>query len=542
MKSQHTLLLPLTLAVLGLALASCSSDSEGTTDGTSAGTTTESATTDGTADTGTDTGEDVQQPDEDVSEPVEDIQQPDEDIAPDQDTGPDGPDTQPPVEEIVAPDPDTGPDEEVEDPDTGCIPACDSKNCGDDGCGGSCGECGDGLVCTDGLCAAGCQPQCDGMECGEDGCGGNCGYCNAASPVCKDGQCLDYCPTCTLTGKVVAPQGTIPISGALVYATQIKPDPFPDGVFCDTCLDLPQGTPFALTNPTGDFSLGVPAVGEWFIVVQKGTFRKIRTVVVEPGGATLTGDVTKLPSKADAAKGDEIPRMAVVVDSFDSIEDTLEKLGLDGSASFDQFDSFDSGAFFSNTSNLAQYQIIFMPCDTDWFTPEIGTAVVQDALREWVAAGGRLYITDWSYDIMKSVFPDPIQWIFDDGSNGSAQLSGSYDAPAQIIDNGLDIWLDGQGLDDFELEASWTIIEGVSPYMAPDVDGSIIEMQPKVWMNVAHPVHGSRPATVSFQWGCGRGMFSSYHTEAGSTLLPQEKTLAYILFEVAVCTDTKYND
>lgn len=33
-----------------------------------------------------------------------------------------------------------------------CIPFCGQKQCGDDGCGGSCGECPEGLACWSGLC------------------------------------------------------------------------------------------------------------------------------------------------------------------------------------------------------------------------------------------------------------------------------------------------------------------------------------------------------------------------------------------------------
>ncbi len=33
-----------------------------------------------------------------------------------------------------------------------CLPACEGKSCGDDGCGGSCGSCDAGLTCKDGLC------------------------------------------------------------------------------------------------------------------------------------------------------------------------------------------------------------------------------------------------------------------------------------------------------------------------------------------------------------------------------------------------------
>jgi hypothetical protein len=91
----------------------------------------------------------------------------------------------------------------------GCAPACDGKFCGDDGCGGSCGTCGPGQVCsTTFRCVDDpCTPACGGRQCGFDGCSldpaacGSCpkgkscepstGTCHATSdcdherPVCK---------------------------------------------------------------------------------------------------------------------------------------------------------------------------------------------------------------------------------------------------------------------------------------------------------------------------------------------------------------------
>jgi formylglycine-generating enzyme required for sulfatase activity len=55
-----------------------------------------------------------------------------------------------------------------------CESNCFGKECGDDGCGGSCGKCPGDTICSLGSC---CQPQCDGKECGDDGCGGSCGTC-----------------------------------------------------------------------------------------------------------------------------------------------------------------------------------------------------------------------------------------------------------------------------------------------------------------------------------------------------------------------------
>jgi hypothetical protein len=58
----------------------------------------------------------------------------------------------------------------------GCLPLCDGKQCGDDGCGGSCGACAENEACgADGQCM--CAPSCEGKTCGDDGCGGSCGVC-----------------------------------------------------------------------------------------------------------------------------------------------------------------------------------------------------------------------------------------------------------------------------------------------------------------------------------------------------------------------------
>ena len=62
-----------------------------------------------------------------------------------------------------------------------CRPACVGRECGDDGCGGSCGDCSnkfpdassDFLGCSDGECF--CTPDCaDKLPCAADGCGGQC--------------------------------------------------------------------------------------------------------------------------------------------------------------------------------------------------------------------------------------------------------------------------------------------------------------------------------------------------------------------------------
>ena len=63
--------------------------------------------------------------------------------------------------------------------------SCAGKACGPDGCGGSCGDCGEGSVCTAGHCS--CASDCAGKVCGDDGCGGSCGACGAGLQCVGDG-------------------------------------------------------------------------------------------------------------------------------------------------------------------------------------------------------------------------------------------------------------------------------------------------------------------------------------------------------------------
>ncbi len=70
-----------------------------------------------------------------------------------------------------------------------CPPQCFGKECGDDGCGGSCGDCPDAApFCFQGKCQVDCVPDCEGKYCGDDGCGGKCGSCPPGD-TCTDGVC-----------------------------------------------------------------------------------------------------------------------------------------------------------------------------------------------------------------------------------------------------------------------------------------------------------------------------------------------------------------
>lgn len=95
----------------------------------------------------------------------------------------------------------------------GCQPKCEGKQCGDDGCGGSCGFCNDGATCSaQGTCQTTCVPSCLNKDCGSDGCGGSCGSCPAGSSCNVAGICEMSCqPNCA--GKTCGSDGCGGICG-----------------------------------------------------------------------------------------------------------------------------------------------------------------------------------------------------------------------------------------------------------------------------------------------------------------------------------------
>ena len=76
-----------------------------------------------------------------------------------------------------------------------CIPVCEGKECGDDGCGMPCGECQEGFFCDpNSKCL--CEPQCEGKDCGPNGCGALCGLCGLGKVCNDDGLCVKEEFTC----------------------------------------------------------------------------------------------------------------------------------------------------------------------------------------------------------------------------------------------------------------------------------------------------------------------------------------------------------
>ena len=212
----------------------------------------------------------------------------------------------------------------------------------------------------------------------------------------------------TLTGRVMAPSGDIPIAGALVFLTHDEVEPIPTGVYNYQCDNM-AGTRYALSGADGTWTIKNAKPGAWKLVTRKGNFRRIRGIEVTTGmDSNLAEDMTALPAAHSADGQDTIPSFAVVKTTPDLTHNLLSKFGLgqvdasgnlvDGTARFHIYedDQFASGSYpsttalFDSQSRLSGYHMIFLPC----FASTVGVAFVKShvqMLRDYVAAGGKLY-------------------------------------------------------------------------------------------------------------------------------------------------------
>ncbi len=372
-----------------------------------------------------------------------------------------------------------------------------------------------------------------------------------------------------LSGKVVAPEGTIPIAGALVYLTNTPPAPIPDGVYCDKCVHLPDGTPHTTTQVNGQFQLEA-GPGSYQLVVQKGAFRRIRPLTVREGDQAVPLALTTLPSITDKANGDDIPKIAVVLGGWDPIEVVLAKMGLKATLSKDgtgkvqvlakdapAFDIYglhhplemsphpNANALLSDAKEMGKYHIVFLPCSGSPNTGDPGSgpkcsgvynSAAKTTLQNFVQAGGRVYASDWYYEYVRQVFPKYITWTGEGTGWGSACQSGGGEQVVTKADTGLVDWLAAQSKSLPSVKDAWTHIASVQPQMGPDADGKIVKITPRVWVEAS-----GAPVSASAQHGCGRIFYTTYHTQptnaVGDPLESQALALLYLILEVSVCID-----
>lgn len=395
-----------------------------------------------------------------------------------------------------------------------------------------------------------------------------CGGGGSGSPAAPPPAGLN---TATITGTLLAPDGTTPLANALVYVEgseitrtddRAQPLAVPGPEVCGT--PPTAGWSYTCSAADGSFAWDgrIPANAK--LVAVKGAFR-IEQTLSASGGAVALGNLL-VPTGTSAAA-----RMAVVTGDFDRVEDVLAKLGFGtvdgsgqltpGSETFDLFDGNgtlsppyqDADALFQNDSATGRpvifnYAIVFINCGTEDSSATDPTRL--EILRNYVQEGGRLYVSDLAYDFVEQAFPGYIDF---EGSAGTAAATAEVPNQAELgtsgitsdatLDPALQAWLggvtcgsggsclNGNGTATIEgFLSGWAVMTGA--HANPPSSVRVWVQGPVTFDGQTAPVQ--RPLTVGFAVGNGRVTFTSYHNEPfGATgFVPVERILQFLVFEL----------
>lgn len=417
---------------------------------------------------------------------------------------------------------------------------------------------------------------------------------NVIPPPCEGLACFQAKCTGTdetiVTGVVTAPNGKDPIREAIVYVpTGGAPEEFPPLVACDVCSSPVGGKPVTMTQTDvdGTFELRrVPVTMNTPIVIQKGRWRKVVNLnVAKCERQGITAEQGRLPK--DRTEG-VIPQMAVAVGKWDAIECVLKHVGLSEreygapgtSKAVHLYDNDDGGSgtpggvsvddLLRNFNRMLQYQIIFLNCSDQTYS----RALLKDAqviknLTDYVTRGGRLYVTDWSYDFIQQVPAfAPFICYNDDKPCTVTTPHGFAEATVGLrTGNQTQFYADvdqttreGKALAQWLTKLSRPVSGGkvriddrVGSYVLVRQMAQDLAKHPStVWLS-AELSGQRRPVSMTFDYppgpnACGRVLYSSYHTREHddhtvqfprycptTDMLPQEQVLEFLLFELGAC-------
>jgi hypothetical protein len=463
------------------------------------------------------------------------------------------------------------------DPNPAAPNTCPSGyHCAPDGfCDALCtpagGECGDGYTCTsDGRCQG--EGECNGLECNVVDCAG-----------------MGMTDT-TIKGTVYAPNGTLPLYGITVYVPNAPVGALTEGAECSRCSDDLPGSPLVrtTTDENGNFTLtGAPAGADIPLVITSGKWRRQITIpsVGQCAETALPGADTRLPK--NKSEGD-IPKIALTTGDADSLECLIRKLGIDdaeitsssgmGRVNFfegDGVDGFAAGfagganqsfspatGFWDDVNKLKPYDIVILSCEGgQQDTPKDQGDL--DAMKAYADLGGRVFASHW-HNI----------WIgggFQAGGNpviNSWEQVATWENVGNLADGSIDLIDENQNPKGASF-ATWMFSPGV---MGSTVRGEIVVNDGRITAKAVDPARGERWTFVkggqnqvqNFQFTtpqeqpvdqrCGKVVFSDMHVSGGpdlsngkkypnscgnngmlSPLTPQEKALAFMLFDLASC-------
>jgi hypothetical protein len=347
----------------------------------------------------------------------------------------------------------------------------------------------------------------------------------------------------SILGRVCDPSGRSWLSGAMAY-THLVDD---KGKLYDSKI--------AYTDPDGFFLLeDLPAQREYVVYVQYGDeiLSQEQVYIDDAQDVELEEPDCFDPLELD---------VAVITGDYDDFQLVLSNMGF---ANYDLIDGLyadEMAAFLLDLDTMMQYDIIFFngghveegvlyepeivedPEDGDddgGFVPGGGdddgdadggsdgdtggddTGTIEDTgsgevvyaydsehimqnIRDYVAAGGAVYASDWAYDVIELGWPEALDFLGADEIPDSAQLGEYGIVQAAVSDAALAQWLDTDFIEiEYDLPV-WPGIQSASDSVSVHLAGTI-QYREGTTVNTLSAV----PLLVSFTSGEGKVAFSTF--------------------------------
>lgn len=242
-------------------------------------------------------------------------------------------------------------------------------------------------------------------------------------------QAEDVTPGCgrgMISGRVCSPSGSDWLSNVQVTVETVD---------CD-------GTPTVIqdfTDANGFYDLPNVPEGTHTLVIETGSFTTyVNGVRVDAGKVTdLTGSATKTCIDRRAAE------IAVLTGVFDHVQSLLDGLGITydlyegDSADINPNPTRTGYQLLQNRNELLQYDILIINSG-EWYRlfqdPDRATEldIMRANLDAYVQNGGSIFVTDWAYYWIESVFPGAIQFYGDPPPDGSGVYQPGEEGPAKV--------------------------------------------------------------------------------------------------------------
>jgi hypothetical protein len=447
---------------------------------------------------------------------------------------------------------------------------CDNGDDCDDGdpiVSSGCNSCGDGVRDAfencDGSDLGGGTCTLFGFTTGQLSCNSSCTFdLSGCQPSAVIIEGIVWSPGSDLASTLE--NNRFPVPNVRVIAHTTDPTALPTETYCNSCGSLPSDVQWTFSDPVdGSFQLLLAPNTVYNLTLRIGGFRRIRQIVTPATGTVsyswTSGQprtaVVTLPASSNLTNGDEIPNFGILSGAYEDMEPMFTGLGFlyDGP----DIQELNDPVVVNSATELSRYHVLLVPDGDGW--PGGDGSV----LREWVAAGGVLWVDGFSYDFVEVPWPDFLS--FYDGSSECGSSSAPASTPGICNNwssydfNGLAGYSDLSGWlllatvnrgASFILENAWNYIHtlspgvvGVDPACGSGPNGEVYQL-PDVWMynNDGTPFQSSpAPVTVSWPYGCGRVVYTVFHTYSGSQqpyeLLFQEKIMMNLIMQMQSCRD-----